>query len=108
LIPFFTNFYKYQPGSVKMEGCPLVHPALRPDPATMAVDDGLDQGQADPGPFILVGPVEALEDAEDLVVESHVKADAVVPDIIDPPAVPGRASRLDLGLPPAIEPKLRR
>jgi hypothetical protein len=55
-------------GQRKIEGGPFVRSALRPHAAAVAVDDALDQGQADPRPFILFGAVEALKHVEELVV----------------------------------------
>ena len=65
----------------------------------MAGDDTLDQCQPYTGSAnsSVIWNMEALEDAEELVTELHVEADAVVPDVIDRPLVPGQASRLDHG-----------
>jgi hypothetical protein len=44
----------------------------------VAMDNPLDGGQADAGPFVLFGPVQALEDAEQLWGVAHVEAHTVV------------------------------
>src|ERR1700730_1178790 len=52
---------------------------LRPDPPTVALDDSLHGRQADTGAFVILGPVQALEDAEQASRVLHVEADSVVP-----------------------------
>jgi hypothetical protein len=48
----------------------------------MFVDDALHDGKPDSGAFIILRPMEALEDAEQLVGIGHVESNAVVPDKI--------------------------
>src|SRR5215468_9376022 len=57
-----------------------IHQPFGPHLPTVAMDDPLHGGEADSGAFESIGPVETLEDAEELVDVSHVEADAVVPD----------------------------
>src|SRR5262249_11863644 len=57
-----------------------IHQALGPHLPAVAMDDPLHGGKADSSAFESVGPVETLEDPEELVHVSHVEADAVVPD----------------------------
>src|SRR5262245_60484119 len=64
---------------------PLARLRFGPDPPPMAVDDALDDRQAHARALIVLGAVEALEDAEELVGVAHVKADAVVLDEVGPP-----------------------
>src|SRR3990170_1342988 len=64
----------------EVEGRALIDFRLGPHAAAVAVDDPLDNGQADARPFVLLGPVQALEDRKELVRVAHVEADAVVPD----------------------------
>src|SRR5205085_7031533 len=57
---------------------------LRPDPAAMAFDGLLADGQADPGAGILCGRVRALEDVEDALGVGGIHADAVVAHAEEP------------------------
>src|SRR6266542_550779 len=57
---------------------------LRPHPPAVPLHDPLDDGEADPGPLILLGPVHPLEHPEQLVRVAHVESDAVVFDEIHP------------------------
>jgi len=67
----------------EIEGRSLVNLAFGPDPAAVAVDDALDNGESHPGSLEVLMAVEALEDAEHLVVVLHVEPGAVVPHRID-------------------------
>ncbi len=49
----------------------------------MAVENALDDGQAYAGSFEFADGVQALKDSKKFVQEPHIKADAVVFDIID-------------------------
>src|SRR5438876_8322446 len=75
------------------------HAALRlgPHPSAMPIDDPLDDGKADPGPLVLLGPVHPLEHPEQLVGVAHVEADAVVLDEIHPMALQLPGPNLDHG-----------
>ena len=57
----------------------LVHRAFRPDASAVPVDDPPDGGQADAGAFELLGPMQPLKHAKQLVRVLHVEPDAVVP-----------------------------
>src|SRR5438093_1586472 len=63
----------------EVEGGALIGLGVGPDASAVALDDALHDGQADSGPLVLLGPVQPLEDAEQLVGVAHVEADPVVP-----------------------------
>src|SRR5919201_778183 len=85
----------------KEKGRTVARPGIGPHPPAVAVDDALDDGQAHPRPLVLLGAVEALEDAEELVGVLHVEPDAVVPDEVHRPrAAVGAAPHLDPRLVP--------
>ena len=48
----------------------------------MPQDDTLDNRQAYPRSFKFIGTVKTLKNTEQLVMVLHVKADAIVPDIV--------------------------
>src|SRR5262249_17180997 len=51
---------------------------LRPDPAPVFMDDPLDGGEADAGPFEILLAVQPLKNAKQLIAELHAEAYAVV------------------------------
>src|SRR5258706_1435833 len=61
------------------EGRALLDGALGPDPSSVALDDTRDRREADPRSLELVGAVQPLEGAEELVRVRHLEAGAVVP-----------------------------
>src|SRR5262245_21706434 len=61
------------------EGRALARLGLDPELAAVGLDHLLADGQARPGPLVLVPAVQAAEDAEDLLVVTRVDAHAVVP-----------------------------
>src|SRR5712691_7747967 len=65
----------------------LVHCAFGPDAAPVPRHDPPDGGQTNAGAFELLGPVQPLEDAEQLVGILHVEPGAVVADEQDDPSV---------------------
>src|SRR5688572_28270589 len=56
----------------------LANPPFGPDPPAVAAHDALHDRQPNTGPGELVGAVQALEDAEQLLDVAHIEADAVV------------------------------
>src|SRR5204862_5699849 len=62
----------------EIERSALVDSALGPDAAPVPRHDPPDGGQTDAGAFELLGPVQPLEDAEQLVGILHVEPGAVV------------------------------
>src|SRR5438093_9370425 len=75
---------------------PFVRLRLGPDAAAVPVDDPLHDGQADAGALVVLGVVQPLEHAEELVGVAHVEADAVVLDIILRRAARATAPTADL------------
>lgn len=69
---------------------------LDPDAAAMDLDDALDDGEADAG--ALGTGLQTLEEAEDLLLELGIDADAVVAHVEDPGAGVLPAADLDSGL----------
>src|SRR5215212_5013992 len=67
----------------EVEGCPLAHVALRPDPAAVPVDDARHRRQPYARPLKLVLPVQPLESPEQLVRVRLVEARPVVPHVVD-------------------------
>ena len=82
----FDRIVRHQCGLARSESeverRALVGLGVGPDAAAVAVDDPLHDGEADAGALIVLGPVQPLEDAEQLVGVAHVEADAVVLDEI--------------------------
>src|SRR5437016_6102924 len=58
----------------------LVDGPFRPDAPAVAVDDAVNDGQADTGSLIVLGAMQALEDAEKFVGVLHVEPHPVVLD----------------------------
>src|SRR5262249_38712501 len=56
----------------------VVHLGLGPHPATVSVHDALHDGQPDAGPLVVLGTMQALEDAEQLVRVPDVESYPVV------------------------------
>ena len=69
-----------QTGDRKIECCALIHRRFGPDMPAMLADDAVHRGQPDAGALELLGPMEALEHAKQLVGVFHVEANAVVAD----------------------------
>src|SRR5262245_59607246 len=69
------------------ECCPLVNDGVRPDPAAMAMDDALHDGQADACALEVLRPMQTLEDSEELVRILHVEPGSVVAHVEDVVAV---------------------
>src|SRR5574341_160874 len=61
----------------------VVDRSLGPDAPAMAMNNALHNRQAYTGPFILFGPVQALEHPEQFVHVGHIETGAVVLDKID-------------------------
>src|SRR5690349_16335881 len=51
-----------------------------PHATAVAQDDAVGEGQPDAGALVVLGPVQPLEHAEELVRVAHVEAGPVVPD----------------------------
>lgn len=64
----------------EVEGGSLFHFRVRPDAATVPVNDALDDRKSDTSAGELIFAMEALEDAEKLFRELHVKSRTVVLD----------------------------
>src|SRR3954464_1995127 len=62
----------------EVEGCAAIHDRLGPDGAAVALDDFLDDREADAGALEILAAVQPLEDAEEPAVVLHVEADAIV------------------------------
>ena len=62
----------------KEKGRALLDRGLGPDAPAVAVDDALHDGQPHTGALVLLGAVQPLEDAEELVRVRHIKAHAIV------------------------------
>lgn len=69
-------------GKSEKESRTLIGLGLGPDATAVAMDDPLHDGQADAGSLILVGEMESLKHAEQLVGIAHIKAHAIVFDEI--------------------------
>jgi hypothetical protein len=54
--------------------------SVRPYPSAMPVHDALHDRQAHPGPFIVLGAMQALKDTEQFVGVFHVESRAIVLD----------------------------
>ena len=67
----------------KAERRALVQRGVSPDPAAVTVDDPLDNRQPDPGALVLLGAVQPLKHAKQLVAVAHIKAHAVIVDRVD-------------------------
>jgi hypothetical protein len=61
----------FPPGQGEVEGGALVHPALGPDAAAVAVNHPLDDCETDTCPLELSLAVQALEDAEEFTLILH-------------------------------------
>ena len=61
----------------------------------MAADDALHNGESGTAALILILVVEALEDAEQLVIVAHIETRAVIPNKIDDFGIPGFTADLD-------------
>src|SRR5690242_20838900 len=70
-------------GEGKEERRAAVHLAVRPDTAAVPLDDALRQGQPDAGALELVGAMQPLKHAEQLVDVAHVEPHPVVPHEVD-------------------------
>jgi len=66
----------------KIKSRPLVDFPLSPDPATMALDDALDDGQADPAAFVFIIAVQALKNLVQFVGILFIKPRTVVFNVI--------------------------
>src|ERR687890_1742427 len=73
----------------EVEGGPLAHLALGPDPAAVPVDDAGHGGQPYARPLELVLPVQPLEGPEQLVSVRLVEAGPVVPHEVGGPSNTG-------------------
>src|SRR5436190_21764276 len=62
-----------------MERRSTVDGGVGPDTAPVAMNNTVDDGQADAGSFEIFGAMQALENAEELVRKTHVEAGAIVP-----------------------------
>src|SRR5256714_1858777 len=82
-ITLLSMFRLLEVGEGEIEGCPLAHGPLGPDPAPVTVDDTLDGGEADARALELFVAVETLERAEKLSGVCHVEARAVVADEVN-------------------------
>lgn len=71
-----------EPDSVQgqIDRRPLPGGAFRPGATPVPGDDSPHQGEADPGPLELVGPVQPLENAEELVGKPWIESGPVVAD----------------------------
>src|SRR5688572_24818680 len=65
------------------EGRAVAGLGLGPDSAAVTLDDPLDDRQANARAVIFLGPMQALEDAEELVSVAHVKAYTIIFDEVD-------------------------
>src|SRR5215510_2923652 len=61
----------------------LVHDSLGPDASAMTVDDALHNSEAHACALILLGAVQSLKDAEELMSIAHVETYAIVFDEVD-------------------------
>jgi len=64
----------------EIEGCTVVQFPLRPDSATVFLNDPLHGRQTDAGALEVLGAMQALEDSKQFVDILHVEADAIVPN----------------------------
>src|SRR5258706_16264000 len=62
----------------EVERGPAIDLGFGPHPATVGQDDALDDRQPDPGAFVVLCAVQALEHAEQLVDVTHVEPGPVV------------------------------
>lgn len=67
----------------ELERGALVELGLGSHPTRVVTNDALDDRQGHSGTFVLLDPVHALKDAEQLAGVSHVEADAVVSYEVD-------------------------
>src|SRR3990172_2250701 len=68
--------------NLEIERRAFVHFCLGPGTPAVALDDALDNGEADARAFVFLGAMQALEDPEEFVGVAHVEAHAVVADEI--------------------------
>ena len=54
--------------------------SLRPDAASVLVNNALHRGQTNARTFEILGPMQPLENAKEFVLVLHVEADAIVAD----------------------------
>ena len=73
----------------------MVDRPLCPHAPTMPLHDSLDDRQTDAGALELLGAVEPLEDAEQLVGVFHLESRTVVPDEVRQLARAGGTADLD-------------
>src|SRR5213594_3289992 len=76
-------FIGASPFKSEIESGALMQLRLSPHAAAMPVDDALDDGETDTGPFVFLSPVQALEHAKEFVRVAHVKAGAIVFNKVD-------------------------
>src|SRR2546427_536108 len=76
-------FIGASPFKSEIESGAFIQLRLSPHAATMPVDDTLDDGETDTGPFVFLSPVQALEHAKEFVHVAHVKASAIVFDKVN-------------------------
>lgn len=78
--PVSSKLYSTVDPQLKVKRGPPSRLALGPDAAAVAVDDALDDGQANAMAFELLLGVQALEGAEELAGSFPGEADPIVPD----------------------------
>lgn len=94
-------FIGYRIGDIEPKACAEIGNSSRPDVSVVALENALDDGQADAAPGQVGLVVQALEDAEKSLVIGHVEANAIVIKIKDFPVIglissetnPGRVVR---------------
>src|SRR4029079_17016564 len=77
-----SGIRRFETRESEEERRPFVRLCVRPDAPSMTMNDPLHDCKPNARPFIFLGPVQPLENAEELVSVLHVKANAVVPDEI--------------------------
>src|SRR5581483_1112429 len=73
----------------------LIDVGFRPNASSVPMNNTLNDGQPDAGALVFFGAVQALENAEKFIGIFHVKADPVIPHVIDGRAVVVVAADLD-------------
>src|SRR5439155_22745489 len=76
------SFIDVAPAQREGEGGPALDLGLGPRATAVAMDHALHDRQPHPGALVLLGAVQPLEDAEELVGVLHVESDPVVPDVV--------------------------
>src|SRR5438105_8426440 len=66
------------PSQCEIERCTLVRSRFGPDAAAVTLHDALHERQSNAGAFVILGAVEPLKYAEQLVCVAHVEAHSVV------------------------------